>query len=45
MDTPLQADSIQPIIHVFNLHGSDTINIDFGIGHKFYKIRMFNDFA
>lgn len=41
----LKTNSIQPVIHVFNLHGSNAVNVNFGICHQFYKVRMFDNFA
>lgn len=41
----LETNSVQPVVHVFNLHGCDTVNVNLSIGHQFYKIRMFDDFA
>lgn len=36
-------DGIQPVIYIFDLHGSDVINIDFDIGYEFYEIEMIDN--
>ena len=41
----LETNSIQPVVHVFDLHGGDTVNVNLCICHQFFKIWMFYDFA